>query len=96
MVPSSFTAGQVFQFNLQALLRHLAGAVDQHAPIADVLPAWADLLQNYAAMRSANSIDAGTLLWIARVVFHRIGGFPVGEVAQRVHDSAWTLAGLAP
>ena len=85
-----------FQFNLQGLLAYLAGAVEYGAAEVDVIPAWEDLLTSYPTLRDAKSIDQGTLLWIARTVFHRIGGHPVGEVAQRLHDSAWRLAGMEP
>jgi len=91
-----FTPKQTFQFNMQGLLRHLAAAVEAKAPLADVLPAWDDLLQSYALMRDAASIDEGTLLWIARIVFVRIGGRPLAEVAHALHQSAWSLVGLTP
>ncbi|MBE7453362.1 MAG: hypothetical protein HS111_32200 [Kofleriaceae bacterium] len=83
-------------FDLQGLLAYLAGAVENGAAEADVMPAWEDLLGSYPFLRDAKSIDQGTLLWIARTVFHRIGGHPLGEVAQRLHDSAWRLAGMEP
>lgn len=92
----SFQPGRKCQFNMQGLLRYLAGAVEQRAAFEDVVPAWEDLLWSYPALRASRSLDPGTLLWIARIVFHKVGGCPLGEVAQRLHDSAWTLAGLKP
>ncbi len=94
--PNPFVAGATFEFNMQALLRHLAGAIATGATFEDVQPAWENLLLRYGDMRGDASVDEGTLLWIARLVFHRIGGRPLGEVAQALHDSAWSLAGLDP
>jgi len=92
--PVEFVAGETFEFNMQGLLRHLASAVESRARLDDVLPAWNDLLCRFALLRDSHSIDLGTLLWIARIVFHRIGGAALGEVARRFHDTAWALAGV--
>lgn len=94
--PNPFVAGATFQFNMQGLVRHLAAAIETGASFEDVRPAWEDLLHSYSYLRSARSIDEGVLLWIGRIVFHRIAGRPLGEVAQAIHDSAWRLAGRDP
>jgi hypothetical protein len=91
-----FAAGATFQFNLQGLLAHLGGAIDAKAKLDDVLPAWNDLVASYIPLSQASNVDAGTLLWIARNVFHVIGGAPVATVASRLHDSLWTAAGRKP
>lgn len=91
-----FQPGAKFQFHLQGLLRHLGAALEAGAAFEDVRVAWEGFLLCYDYMADAASVDEGTLLWIARIVFHRIGGRPLGEVAQALHDSAWTLAGFTP
>lgn len=94
--PFPFEPGQAFQFNMQGLLHYLSGAVEQRAIFGDVVPACEDLLRSYPSLRESKSLDPGTLLWIARIVFHKIGRCPLGKVAQRLHDSAWALAGMEP
>ncbi len=81
-----------FGFNLQGLLTHLAGAVEQRAPFERVAVAWDDWLAHAPHAMDSRSINPGTLLWIARVVHHRIACHPLGEVAQRLHDDIWRLA----
>jgi hypothetical protein len=90
-----FTAREMFGFNLQALLAHLAAAVENRATLADVTPAWQELLGNYHLLYDTSSIRPGTLLWIARVVHHRIAGAPLGEVGQRLQDDIKQLS-VAP
>lgn len=92
----SFRPGLTFQCDVQGLLLYLAGAVEQRATFKDVEPAWEDLLWNYPVLRASRSLDPAALLWIARIVFHKVGGCRLGAVAQRLHDSAWTLAGIKP
>jgi hypothetical protein len=89
-----FTAGQTFELNLQGLLGHLAGAVESDATVGDVLPAWQDLLRVFFTMLPARMIDPGTLLWIGRIVHHRIGGRPLGEVADEVRADLRRAVGL--
>jgi hypothetical protein len=91
-----FTAGATFEFNQQGLLAHLAAAVASRAKLADVMPAWQDLLASFGPLRQSNSADGGTLLWIARCVFHLVGGAPVETVTRRLHDELWSAAGRAP
>jgi hypothetical protein len=91
-----FVAGKTFEFNLQGLFAHLAAAIAASAKLADVMPAWRDLIANVAPLRGADSVDEGTLLWIARCVFHGVGGAPVETVARSLHDSLWTATGRTP
>lgn len=90
-----FTPGEAFGFNVQALLGHLAAAVENRAPLADVTPAWHELLGNYGLLYDTGAIRLGTLLWMARVVHHRIAGAPIGEVAQRLQDDVRQVAAAA-
>lgn len=90
----ALTPGQTFGLNMQALLGHLAAAVENQAPLAAVTPAWEELLANYSLLYDARAMRLGTLLWAARVVHHRIAGTPLGEVAQRLHDDIYRVAGV--
>jgi hypothetical protein len=81
-----FKAGETFGFNLQGLLRHFAAAVEQRQPASAVKPAWDELLENFDTHWDADSITEGTLLWMARIVYHRIGGHELGSVSKRLHD----------
>lgn len=90
-----FTPGETFGFNLQALLGHMAAAVENKASLADVTPAWHELLGNYHLLYDTSSIRPGTLLWMARVVHHRIGGAPLGEVGQRLQDDIRQLPAVS-
>jgi hypothetical protein len=80
--------------DLRAFLRHIAAAVEQCAPFASVAVAWEDFLRYYPLKRETDSLDHGSLLWAARVVYHRIAGYPLGTVAQHLHDDLWRLAAL--
>jgi len=84
--PLAVTPGETVGFNLQGLLRHLAGAVEHDAGAAAIAPAWDELIDNFATHWSADSANEGTLLWMARCVYHRIGKHPLGSVAARLRD----------
>lgn len=81
-------------FNLQALLGQLAAAVEQRAPFLLVVEAWEDFLRHFPHACLVRSVSDATLLWIARVVYHRIAGHPLGTVVQHLHDDIWRLARL--
>lgn len=91
-----FAPGQSFEFNVQALLRYLRSAALHQATLPDVLPAWEGFLDAFAPLRAARSVDKELLFWVGRLVFHHIGGRPLGEVAHAIHESIWTHAGLEP
>lgn len=84
--PLSMTPSARFGGNLQGLLRHLAGAVETGATFATVEPAWRDFVVNLNRHEETRQIDRATPFWIARVVHHRIGGAPLGTVAQWLHE----------
>ncbi len=91
----SFTPGATFGFNIQSLVGHLAAAVENREPLSAVANAWDELLGNYDTLFQGGSARLGTLLWAARVVHHRIGGVPVGEVAQRLQEDVRRVAGVS-
>jgi hypothetical protein len=84
--PLTMTPSDRFGGNLQGLLRHFAAAVEHASSFAAVEPAWRDFLANLRRHSSAHQIDRATPFWIARVVHHRIGGAPLGSVAQWLHE----------
>jgi len=87
--PLAFEPGATHGHNLQAVIRHLAAAIETKASFDAIEPAWREVLDDFEVQWSAGRVDAATLLWIARIVYHRIGGHPLGEVARRLHDEVW-------
>jgi hypothetical protein len=84
--PLKVEPGKKFGGNLQGLLRHLAAAVEQRAGFAAIEPAWRDLVANLRRHEQSGQIGRATPFWIARIVHHRIGGAPLGEVAGWLHE----------
>lgn len=82
-----FTGPQAFQFNMQGLLGHLAGAIENQVPVRDVLTAWRDVLRSFYELWRADMLDVASLLWIARIIHHRIAKKPLVEVADFFRDS---------
>jgi len=90
----TFQPGATFQFNVQGLLRHLAAAIEHKADVADVLPAFHDLIRCAPLMWSSTPEQANqyTCLWAARLVHHHIGGHPLGTVGQFFYDAVQAAA----
>jgi hypothetical protein len=78
--------------NLRVFLRHLAAVVEHRAPYATIAAGWEEFLERFPRARDELTLDPGSLLWAARVVYHRIAGHPLGTVAQHLHDDLWRLA----
>ena len=91
-ISSPPTPGATFGPQTRALLKHLAAAVENRSPFEVVRPAWEEFIERFPSAREMHNVDAGTLLWVARVVYQRIAGAPLGTVAQRLHDDMWRLA----
>jgi len=94
--PVPFTPGQTFATNMQGLLAHLAGARLAGASLHDVLPAWRSFLMVAEPMLQTRQIDKPVVLWVARFVFHHIGGAPLPTVANTYHEEIerMVVAGL--
>lgn len=91
--PVDFRPGTTFQFNMQGLMRHLAGAVEHQASSADVRPAWDDFLRCAPVMIRGRHVDEATLSWIARIVHHQVGGAPLGSVGDFLYREVHAVAG---
>ena len=91
-----FTPGQQFQFNMQGLVAHLAGAVVHGASFADVEPAWRENLDCFPVLQGSLMASWASLLWAARLVHHEVGGAPMKDVARLVYEDVVTAAGDAP
>ena len=89
-----FEPGATYEFNLQTFITMLANAIAHHALAESIVPAYEAVLANYPIFKSASTLEITSLFWIARVVHHRIGGAPLGDVAKLLHDTLWRLAGL--
>jgi hypothetical protein len=81
----SFSAGATFGPNVQGLLAYLGAAVETHANLEAVIPAWKTTLAVFPTLRDAHEVTYSMLPWIARIVYHDIGGLPVGEVAATLY-----------
>ncbi|MEJ7600091.1 MAG: hypothetical protein WKG01_19440, partial [Kofleriaceae bacterium] len=84
--PLKLEPSRGFGGNVQGLLRHFGAAVEHRAGFAAIEPAWRDLVDNLERHEQSGQLRRATLFWIARVVHHRIGGAPLGEVAQWLHE----------
>jgi hypothetical protein len=80
-----FQAGQTFGPNVQGLLAHLGGARLAKATIAEVEPAWQSFMATADTLVDAAQIDYALILWIARIVYHHIGGKALGSVGELLH-----------
>jgi hypothetical protein len=78
-------------YNPQSFLAHLAGAVETHAAIEEVWPAFEEFLFNFPGHEQTGEFDGSCLFWVARIVHHQIGGQPLGETAAWLHRhfNAW-------
>lgn len=94
--PVPFESAQRFGVSLYGLLQHLAGALEHQASVADVMPAWRDLLSFYPHIIKASEFDNKGLLWVARVIHHQVGGHPLAEVADFFRDSIVEAAVESP
>jgi hypothetical protein len=83
----AFTRHELVGYNNQALLRHLAGAVEQRATLDDVRPAWSELVHRMDSEEKTGTLDGGCLFWVGRIVWHLIAGNALGSVADFVHRS---------
>jgi hypothetical protein len=86
-----FQPGELHGYNPQSLIAHLAGAVENQATIEDVWPAFREHVHNFPSQEAAGEFDGACLFWIARIVYHQIGGQPLGETAAWLHRhfNAW-------
>ena len=86
-----FTPYERHGYNPQSFLAHLAGAVETHAAIEEVWPAFEEFMFNFPGHEQTGEFDGACLFWVARIVHHHIGGQPLGETAAWVHRhfNAW-------
>ncbi|MBX3156756.1 MAG: hypothetical protein KF773_12190 [Deltaproteobacteria bacterium] len=90
--PLPLEPSRAFGGNVQGLVRYLGAAVEHHLTFAAVEPAWRELLGNFDRHESSRQLFRDTLFWIGRVVHHRIGGAPLGSVAEWVHEQVVAYA----
>lgn len=90
--PLQWAPSAGFGGNMQGFLRHLGAAVETGAPFAAIEPAWRDFVANLNRHEQVRQIGRETPFWIARVVHHRIGGAPLGSVAQWLHEQVKNAA----
>jgi len=78
----AFRRGESFGPNVQGLLGYLAAAVEHRAAVPDVMPAWKTLLAAFGALNGAGELDFETLFWVVRIVYHDLGGEPLGRTGE--------------
>jgi hypothetical protein len=74
------------------LAKVLAGAMNSRAGDRDVDAAWEAFLRGFPAARQAEKTEWRHLLLAARVVLGKLGGTPMGEVAETLHSRIAALA----
>jgi hypothetical protein len=87
--PLELEPGATYEHNLRGFITMLAAAVETKASVNAVLPAYNEVLDLYSTFHSASTLDEYSLLWIARIVHHNLGGVPLGKVAAKLHDDLW-------
>ena len=90
--PLAFTPGESFGPNVQGLLRYLAAATENRARVEDVMPAWKTFLAVFLSLYNARQVNFETLFWIARIVYHDIGGESLGSAGDHLFADIQELA----
>ena len=90
--PLSFSPGEAFGPNVQGLLGYLASALENRAELADVMSAWKTFLAITPDLTVAKQSSFQNLFWVARLVYHDIGGEPLGRVGERLYADVQELA----
>ena len=90
--PLAFTPGESFGPDVQGLLRYLAAAIENHARLEDVLAAWKTFLAVFLTLYNARQVNFETLFWIARIVYHDIGGQSLGSAGDHLFADIQELA----
>jgi hypothetical protein len=90
--PLSFSPGEAFGPNVQGLLAYLASALQNRAELVDVMSAWKTFLAITPALAVAKQSSFQNLFWVARLVYHDIGGEPLGRVGERLYADVQELA----
>lgn len=83
--PTAFVSGQSFGDDLRQSCCYLLDGVTARAPLAAVEPAWRDVIDHFPALREARRVHWVSLHALGRVVLHRFGGVPVGQLAARLN-----------
>ena len=94
LMPGSlaFTPGESFGPNVQGLLRYLAAAIENHGHLEDVLSAWKTFLAIVPGLFNADQVNFESLFWIARIVYHDIGGESLGSAGDHLFADIQELA----
>lgn len=90
-LPANAPPGVAFQFDYPSLLGYLAAACRDRAGFDAVQPAWLDFLESFPYKIAAKSVEWPVLFSVARVVYHRIQGLPVADVARTTHQQIMQL-----
>ncbi|MCB9562825.1 MAG: hypothetical protein H6708_20680 [Kofleriaceae bacterium] len=61
-------------------------ALEARPGFAAVEPAWRDFIACYPALFDTDLADDSTILGAARLVYHHIGGEPLGTVCDHIYE----------
>jgi hypothetical protein len=73
------------------LLGHFIGARQCNADRFAVLPAWRSAVEQITELGADGLLDAPTLLWLARLVYHDHCKQPMDKVAEAAHEILWRI-----
>jgi hypothetical protein len=80
-VTAGYDRAAAYSGDLGAAIRHVMGA----AQAGDKMFAVEPMLESVVLAARELGLDEPTLLWLARLVFHDVGGAGLGEVAAKAH-----------
>jgi hypothetical protein len=83
--PIRFKPGKKFALHVQGLLAHLGAARLVGARFEDVVPAWSSFLTYADTLFDMREIEYELVPWIARIVYHHIGQWPLDRVGELLH-----------
>ena len=87
--PGDIRGGREFSNDMLAFVGY-AGAIVRKGGSAGALEnALGRIGEELDLLCASDQLDEPTVLWIARFVYHKLGGVPLGEVAGRSHDWLW-------
>lgn len=82
-------------FNDQGWLAQLACAVESDIPFDEAVLLWRLFLAVYGTLVDVGAIVDTDLAWVARIVRHRIGGYPIDSVADWLCEELGDFTGIS-
>jgi len=83
--------GLAFPNDTLSLVGYLIGLVRAGGSAKAVDQALRSVGEELDALCASGQLDEATIVWLARIAFHHLGGAPLAEIAQRAHDWLWRV-----